>query len=416
MSGAVAVPSSGPSSGETPTRARLLDSIRRTLQRPLASYQMVLGTSGLLLGLGLIMVLSASSVWSHYQLEGNPYAIFQKQLAFAVLGLIGAWIAARLPLAVLRRMVTPALFITVALILLTFVPGVGVAVNGNQNWLPMPLGLSLQPSEFAKLAVALWIANLYAHRKLATTKSIFIPMVPVAGGVAMLVVGQNDLGTALVLFALIAGMLWVAGLPARYMSAAVSVLAVVCLFFVATSPERVNRLLNVFNPAADPQGTGYQAVHGFMAFARGGFWGVGLGGSRQKWGSLPEAHTDFILAVIGEELGLFGSLVVLALFLLFAMAGIRIATRTADPFARYAAAGIVIWIMAQAVINIGMVLGLLPVIGIPLPLISYGGSSLLVTLVACGILLNCATTEPAARQALDAARARRRRRSQMRKR
>lgn len=407
MSGAVATGASA--------RTQLLDSIRRTLQRPLASYQLVLGTSGLLLGLGLIMVLSASSVWSHYQ-AGSQYATFEKQLAFAVLGLIGAWFAARIPLTVLRRMATPGLVVVVLLILATFVPGVGVSVNGNQNWLPMPLGLSLQPSEFAKLAVALWIAHLYAGRKLKTTKSIFVPMVPIAGSVAMLVVLQKDLGTALVLFALVAGMLWIAGLPARYMAAAMSGLGVLLVFFVATNPERVNRLLNVFNPAADPEGTGYQAVHSFMGFARGGFWGVGLGGSRQKWGSLPEAHTDFILAVVGEELGLFGSLVILVLFLLFAVAGFRIATRTTDPFARYTASGIVIWVMAQAAINIGMVLGLLPVIGIPLPLISYGGSSLLVTLVACGVLLNCATTEPAARQALDAARARRRRRSAARKR
>lgn len=401
---------------ESPGRASLLDSMRRTLQRPLASYQLVLGTSGLLLGLGLIMVLSASSVWSYYQADGNQFATFEKQLAFACLGLVGAWIATRLPLSVLARMATPALVVTVGLIGATFLPGVGVSVNGNQNWLPMPLGLSLQPSEFAKLAVVLWIANLYAGRKLTTTKSIFIPMVPVAGAVAMLVVFQNDLGTALVLFAIVAGMLWIVGLPARYMTAAMSGLGVLLVFFVATNPERVNRLLNVFNPAADPQGTGYQAVHSFMGFARGGFWGVGLGGSRQKWGSLPEAHTDFILAVVGEELGLFGSLVILGLFLLFAVAGIRIATRTTDPFARYTASGIVIWIMAQATINIGMVLGLLPVIGIPLPLISYGGSSLLVTLVACGVLLNCATTEPAAWQALQAARARRRRRTAARKR
>jgi cell division protein FtsW len=153
-----------------------------------------------------------------------------------------------------------------------------------------------------------------------------------------------------------------------------------------------------------------------MGFARGGFWGVGLGGSRQKWGSLPEAHTDFILAIIGEELGLFGSLVVLLLFALFAVAGIRVAMRTKDPFVRYAAAGIVIWILSQAMINMGMVLGLLPVVGIPLPLISAGGSSLFATLVACGILLNCATTEPGARVALDASRARRRRQAAARKR
>jgi cell division protein FtsW len=146
-----------------------------------------------------------------------------------------------------------------------------------------------------------------------------------------------------------------------------------------------------------------------MALARGGFWGVGLGGSRQKWGALPEAHTDFILAVIGEELGLLGTLVVLALFVVLGFAGIRIAMRTREPFVRYAASGITIWLLIQATINIGMVLGLLPVIGIPLPLISYGGSSLLVTLVALGILLNCAKTEPGAKRALAAGRASRKR-------
>lgn len=409
---------SGTAAPESSTFARphVVEAIRRTLQRPLASYQMVLGASGLLLGLGLIMVLSASSVWSHYHASGNPYAIFAKQLVFATLGLVGAWIAARMPLPVMRRFITPTLFIVVALIIATFIPGVGLEVNGNRNWLPMPLGMSLQPSEFAKLALALWIANLYASHRLDTTKAIFVPMVPVSAFVSLLVVGQHDLGTALVLFALVAGMLWVAGLPGRHMGAVVAVLAVVCVFFVATNPERVARMLNFLDPLADPHKAGYQAIHAMMGFARGGFWGVGLGGSRQKWGSLPEAHTDFILAVIGEELGLFGSLVVLALFVLLAVAGIRIATRTKDDFARYAASGIVIWIIAQATINIGMVLGLLPVIGIPLPLISYGGSSLLVTLVACGVLLNCATTEPAARQALDAARNRRRRRAAARKR
>jgi cell division protein FtsW len=234
-------------------------------------------------------------------------------------------------------------------------------------------------------------------------------MVPITGGVAALVVGQRDLGTALVLFAVIVGMLWVVGLPGRPMSAVVAAVAVVCVFFVAIEQERVTRMLSFLNPMADPDKAGYQSIHSMMGFARGGFWGVGLGGSRQKWGALPEAHTDFILAVIGEELGLIGSFVVLILFALFAVAGVRTATRSGDAFVRYTAAGIVIWIMSQAIINIGMVLGLLPVIGIPLPLLSYGGSSLLVTLVACGILLNCATTEPGARRALDAGKSRRQR-------
>ena len=396
--------------------SRVLDAMRRNLERPLASYQLLLGTSGLLLGLGLIMVLSASSVWSQeYTASHDMFAVFKKQLAFAALGLVGAWLGARLPLAFLRKLITPVLVVVVGLIIATYSP-LGMTINGNRNWLHLGPGLQVQPSEFAKLAIVLWIANLYARRPPKTAKDMIFPMTVVTAAVAGLVVFQDDLGTALVLFAIIAGMLWIVGLPGKYMGAVISLLTVVCIYFVATAPHRVARLMLAWNPSADPEHTGYQAIHGFMGFARGGFWGVGLGGSRQKWGSLPEAHTDFILAVIGEELGLFGSLVVLLLFAFFAVAGIRVAMRTNDAFVRYTAAGIVIGILAQAMINIGMVLGLLPVVGIPLPLISAGGSSLFATLVACGILLNCATTEPGARRALEANRERRRRRAAARKR
>ena len=227
---------------------------------------------------------------------------------------------------------------------------IGVDVNGNRNWLALPGGFQLQPSEFAKLALVLWIADLYARRQkhLSTPRYVLTPMVPIAGAVAALVVGQHDLGTALVLFALIGGMLWVAGLPAKQMSAVIAGIFVVLVFFVATAPHRVARLFNFTDPQSDPDSAGFQAIHGMMALARGGFWGVGLGGSRQKWGSLPEAHTDFILAVIGEELGLLGTFVVLTLLVVLAFAGIRIASRTKDPFVRYTAAGITIWIMAPS--------------------------------------------------------------------
>jgi cell division protein FtsW len=386
------------------------EAIRRTLERPLASYQLVLGTSALLLGIGLIMVLSASSVFALVN-YGNSFSIILRQLIFAVLGVIGAVIAARMPLSLIRRLILPFLIVSVVLIIATFIPGVGIERNGNRNWLPLFGGFQLQPSEFAKLALVLWIADLYARRQkyLDTPRYVLTPMVPVAGAVALLVVGQHDLGTALVLFALIIGMLWIAGLPRRQMGGIVAALFVGLVVAVANSPHRVQRLLNFTNPQADPDSAGFQAIHGMMALARGGFWGVGLGGSRQKWGSLPEAHTDFILAVIGEELGLLGTLVVLVLFIVLGFAGIRIAMRTREPFVRYAASGITIWLLIQAIINIGMVLGLLPVIGIPLPLISYGGSSLLVTLVSLGVLLNCATTEPGAKRALAAGRANRKR-------
>ena len=383
-----------------------LDAARRLLDRPLASYQLVLGSTGLLLGLGLIMVLSASSVLAFNLYDGNSFAIVERQLIFAVLGVIGLVAASRIPLTVLRRLILPFLLVSIGLVLLTFVPGVGIEVNCNRNWLPLFGSIRLQPSEFVKFGVVLWIAQWWARRQrhLDSPRLIMLPVLPITIGIAMLVVLQGDLGTALVLFALIVGMLWVVGLPARQMGGILAVLSVVLVFFVATAPHRVARMFNFLDPLSAPDGTGFQSVHGMMALARGGFWGVGLGGSRQKWGVLPEAHTDFILAVIGEELGLFGTFVVLGLFVLLAIAGVRIATRTPDPFVRYTAAGITIWISTQAVINIGMVLGLLPVIGIPLPLISYGGSSLLVTLVALGLLLNCAKTEPGARRALAAGR------------
>jgi cell division protein FtsW len=384
----------------------IIEAARRTLERPLASYQLVLGSTALLLGLGLIMVLSASSIYALTN-YGSSFAIVQRQLIFALLGVGGAIVAARIPLRLMRKLIRPFLAGSVLLIAATFV--IGVDVNGNRNWLALPGGFQLQPSEFAKLAVVLWIADLYARRQkyLVTPRYVLTPMVPIAGTVAALVVGQHDLGTALVLFALIVGMLWVAGLPAKHMGGVIAGIFVVLVFFVATAPHRVARLLNFTDPQSDPDSAGFQAIHGMMALARGGFWGVGLGGSRQKWGSLPEAHTDFILAVIGEELGLLGTFVVLMLFVVLAYAGIRIASRTTDPFVRYTASGITIWLMVQAVINIGMVLGLLPVIGIPLPLISYGGSSLLVTLLALGVLINCAKTEPGAQRALAAGRANR---------
>jgi len=344
---------------------------------------------------------------------GNSFSIVLRQLIFAVLGVIGAVIAARMPLSLIRRLILPFLVVSVLLIIATFIPGVGIERNGNRNWLPLFGGFQLQPSEFAKLALVLWIADLYARRQkyLGTPRYVLTPMVPVAGVVGLLVVFQHDLGTAVVIFAVTVGMLWIAGLPRRHMWGILAGLFVGLLFAVANSPHRVERFLNFTNPEADPDSAGFQAIHGMMALARGGFWGVGLGGSRQKWGSLPEAHTDFILAVIGEELGLLGTLVVLVLFIVLGFAGIRVAMRTRDPFVRYAASGITIWLLIQAVINIGMVLGLLPVIGIPLPLISYGGSSLMVTLTALGVLLNCATTEPGAKRALEAGRATRKRSS-----
>ena len=381
-----------------------LATLARVLDRPLTSYQLVLGLTALLLSLGLVMVLSASSVTS-YTAEGNAYAIFTKQALWVAIGLPAAWVVSRLPVRVIRGFAWPGLLVSIAMICLTYVPGLGVSVNGNQNWLAVG-PVTVQPSEVAKLAVVLWAADVYARKDalLDDWRHLLVPVVPVTVLVALLVVGQRDLGTALVLFAIILGTLWVVGAPLRLfvgaMLAAVGVLA----YLAGTDDERVARITTFLDPFSDLQGGGWQAAHGLFALASGQFFGVGIGASRQKWGTLPAAHTDFIFAVIGEELGLFGTLVVLALFGLLAFTGFRIATRTTVPFVRYAACGITLWLLAQAVINLGMVLGFLPVIGIPLPLVSYGGSALLPTLVALGMLLAFATTEPGARAALAARR------------
>lgn len=394
-----------------PSRGRARTSIRALLGRPLASYQIVLGSTALLLGIGLIMVLSASSVLA-LQLYDNPFAIFVRQTIFAGCGLAIAFVVSRSSTRMLRRLVYPLLIITTLLIMATLIPGVGVEVQGGQRWLPVVPGFRLQPSELAKLALVLWAADLYARKQnvLSRPRHVWLPVLPVAALMSALIVAQDDLGTALILIVITLGMMWVAGIPKRYMVGIGASVAGVLVFFVATAPYRAKRMLNFIDPLANSDAEGYQSVHSMMAFATGRFFGVGLGASRQKWGTLPEAHTDFILSVIGEELGLFGTAVILALFAILTYAGIRIATRAQDPFARYAAAGITIWVVTQAAVNIGMVLGLLPVIGLPLPLLSYGGSSLITTLAAVGLLLKFAKTEPGAARTLAAKKKRRQRR------
>lgn len=390
-------------SSAAPGRPAAMTSLSSMLQRPLASYHIVLGTTAILIGLGLIMVLSASSVNS-LRVNGNSYEVFIRQLAFMVLGTGVMIVAVRMPLDLVRKFSGLFLILVVGLVFATFTP-LGIEVNGNRNWLPLVGGVRLQPSEFAKLALVIWMAHMFAvrHKRIKTIKDMILPIGLIAIGVSGLVVVQKDLGTALILFAITLGMLWVAGLPMKAVVFSMALLAGAMAFFIATAPHRLARLTSFWDPMADPEGSGYQVVKAMMGFARGGFWGLGLGNSRQKWGALPEAHTDFILAIIGEELGLMGGLVLLALFVLLGYGGYRVVVRSKDRFARYLAAGITLWLMTQAVVNIAMVLKLLPVIGVPLPLISYGGSSLLVTMAALGLLANCAKTEPGAARALKLA-------------
>jgi cell division protein FtsW len=381
---------------------------RHALDRPLTSYYLLMGASTLLLTIGLMMVLSASSI-DGYEKHGSSYYWFFRQLTWVALALPIAFLVSRLPHRVVRAFAWPGILLAIITIALTRVPGLGIEVNGNTNWLAFG-PVRIQPSELAKLAVILWCADLYARKEklIGDWRHALIPMVPVTGLVTGLVVLQHDLGTALVLFAIVLGMLWVVGAPARLFVVALTFVGVVALWLATTSQERLERLTNFADPFKDFQGAGWQPAHGLFAMSSGGIFGKGISASQQKWGNLPGAHTDFIFAVLGEELGLVGTLLVLGLFLTIAYAGFRVAWRTPDPFVRYMAAGITIWLTVQMMINVGMVLALLPVIGIPLPLVSYGGSALLPSLVALGLLVSFARAEPGARAAL---RARRRRRT-----
>ncbi len=373
--------------------------LREALDRPLTSYYLLLGSSALLLTIGLIMVLSASSVYSFQQNDGDSYAIVKRQLLWVAIGLPCAWVSSRLAHRWIRRLAWPGYVVSLALLLLTAF--LGVTINGNRNWLALG-PIVIQPAEIAKLALILWAAHVYAHkdRRLDSLHQVMMPVVPGLLLATGLVVFGHDLGTALVLFAILLGMLWVVGAPARFFVVCISVVSVVAIFLASTSPERLARITNFADPFKDFHDTGWQPAHGLYALSTGGWFGQGIGASQQKWGDLPEAHTDFIFAVLGEELGLVGTLLVIALFLTIAFAALRVARDTRDPFVRYATFGVVVWMLGQMIINVGMVLALLPVIGIPLPLVSYGGSSLVPTLVALGLLIGFARREPDAARAL----------------
>ncbi len=374
--------------------------LKAVLDRPMTSYHLVLASAGLLVALGVLMVLSASSV-SAYVNYGDSYYFFKRQLGFLTFGLVLIVAVVRLPFRVLRWMSWPAIALACVLVILTYTP-LGYEFQGNRNWLD--LGVSgVQPSEFAKLALAVWGADVLArkHQLLDQPKHLLVPYLPVAGLIILLIVFQGDAGTATVVIGMVAAVLWMVGAPLRVFGVLAVTGAVGLASLILTSPTRLSRFEAFLNPTANIEGINRQATMGMYAIATGGWWGVGLGASRQKWGTLPEAHSDFIFAVIGEELGLFGSLIVLVMVLVLGYAGIRIALRSDDMFSRYAAAGVTAWLMVQALINLGCVLRLLPIAGVPLPLVSYGGSALLATLIGVGVLLACARHEPEARKLIE---------------
>jgi cell division protein FtsW len=354
-------------------------------------------TVGLLLGLvavldviGLVMVLSASSV-NALRAYGSAWLFFERQLLWVGVGVIFLIATMRVDYRVWRRLVVPLLGVTVTLLVLVLVPGLGISVGGSARWLGVGF-IRVQPSELAKLAVVVFAADVLTRRAdhIRSTRLTVVPVLLVFSVIALLVLVQPDLGTTLVLSCIVMAVLFVAGVPLHTM-AAVSALAGVGTFLAGmTKSYRRGRLLCFLHPASDPGNACYQLRQSLVGLGSGHVTGVGLGASRAKWGFLPNAHTDFIFAIIGEEVGLIGSLLVASLFVAFAVLGVRAASRAPDRFGVLLAGGITAWVVGQAFINIGAAIGTLPITGVPLPFVSFGGSSLVIAMAATGILVNIA--------------------------
>ncbi|HEY7597950.1 MAG TPA: putative lipid II flippase FtsW [Actinophytocola sp.] len=370
------------------------------LGRPLASFHLLLAICALLIVLGLIMVLSASSVISLIQ-DASAYTVFGKQVMFVLAGLVLFWIGLRVPLNKIRAASPVALWISVLMLVLVLIPGLGSQINGTRSWFTIgPVGF--QPVEVAKLALALWGAHILVVKRglLHQYRHLLVPVVPAALVMFALVMLQPDLGGTVTLGVVLIALLWFAGAQLRLFGAlALGGLAGVVVLAIGTD-YRLSRVLSFLSPEKDPSGAAYQANQALYALADGGLFGKGLGQGPSKWQYLPNVHNDFIFALIGEELGFVGCAAVLGLFGMLAVVGMRVATRNIDPWIRLVAATLTVWLVAQAAINIGYVVNLLPVTGITLPLISSGGTSVVITLLVFGILANCARHEPEAVAAL----------------
>ena len=348
-------------------------------------------TTGLLVLLGLVMILSASSV-SSFANYGSSFWFFRKQLMWVAIGLVGFFLMVRLDYRKLSRLGLPALIISGLMLLVVLLPGMGVLVGGSARWIALG-PFTFQPSEFAKLALILFAAEVFARKKEVTFEDLshtFLPLVPALGFLAFLVMMQPDLGTTMVLGFIGFGMLFVAGAPLRFLIPMGLTGAGLSLIAALSEDYRRDRVLAFLDPWKDPLNTGYQTIQSLIALGSGGWLGVGLGASRQKWMYVPNAHTDFIFAILGEEMGLVGTFVVVFMFAFLIYLGVRTAQRAPDRFGMLVASGITIWIGVQALVNMGAVTASLPITGVPLPLVSFGGSSLVISLIAMGILVNIA--------------------------
>ncbi|WP_424445594.1 putative lipid II flippase FtsW [Microbacterium sp. CH-015] len=361
-----------------------------------SEFLLIASTALLLTGFGLTMVLSATMATALADGQ-SPFEVVLKQAVFAVIGIPLMFVASRLPVSFWKKIAWPALILTTVFQLLVFVPGIGIENDGNRNWVRIA-GLQMQPSEFLKVTLALWLGYVLYRKQtlLGLWRHVFIPVVPVGALVIGTVMAGHDLGTAMILMAILLGCLFFSGVRLRLFLIPLILVVGAAAVFAVTSPNRMGRIMSFLNvdSTACYFDDCYQSLHGVWGLANGGIFGLGLGNSREKYGWLPAQSNDYIFAILGEELGLIGCLVVLALFTLFAVGAFHIVRKTHDPFIRIVAGGITVWIVGQALLNIAVVLRLAPVLGVPLPFMSQGGTSLLSVLIACGVLLSFARTLP----------------------
>lgn len=358
---------------------------------------LLLGTTIFLVMFGLVMVLSASSIVSSQGNNGDFFAVFVRQAAFALIGIPVMLSIARLPAIFWRRWARHFVLFGIGLQALVVFTPLGYGYGGNRNWLSIG-PLSAQPSEFLKLALIVWLASVLGAKagEFSRWKDVVFPAIPLSlVAIGMVLLGQ-DLGTAGVMLAIVLGALFIAGVPLRYLFGIIVIIAAGAVAFAVSSPSRVDRITTWLDGCSpeDYIGTCWQVVHGTWALGSGGFFGVGLGNSSAKWSWLPHAESDYIFAIIGEELGLVGAVVVLALFVALGIAFVRLLRQPLDGFRRVAIGGVMIWIITQAFVNIAVVLGMLPVLGVPLPFVSAGGTSLVANLLAVGVVLSLARPAP----------------------
>ncbi|MDQ3570103.1 MAG: putative lipid II flippase FtsW [Actinomycetota bacterium] len=367
---------------------------------------------------GLVMVLSSSSVHALQQ-YGSSWVFFWRQLMWVVLGSVALVVTARVDYRRWRSAGPYLLAAAVMLLIAVLVPGVGVKVNGSARWLGLG-AWRIQPAEVAKLALLLFCSGVLA-RRLEGRPGAEVRLAPALlplGLVGLLIMLQPDMGTTLVMASLVFAVLYVAGARLRAMAGLAGAAVAGAFVLGMAEPYRRARMLSFLNPWADASNTGYQVVQSLVGMGTGRLIGVGIGASRAKWGFLPNAHTDFIFAIVGEEMGLVGALLLLSLFAGFAVLGMRAAGAAPDPFGRLLAVGITAWVTSQAFINLGAVVGVLPVSGVPLPFVSFGGSSLVILMAAVGMLINITrqggpptprgSSEPLPRRRSEAGRHRRR--------